>query len=176
MTTVWQGVETCKARLLAIPGKLRRNALRRVLTEAAKPVQQAIYAKAPVLNPVAAVKNPYRRSGAMRKAIKIRASKYARQAGNVGVFINVKQLPGSKYKRISRGGSTKYFLMKRTKRSAHNPNDVFYARFVQWGTKYMEGRHFLEAGPPQFNVALAIFESRLGPILDRLNTNGDDPL
>jgi len=44
------------------------------------------------------VKAPPRAPGTVRKAIRVRTSKVARQAGDVGVFVNVKPAPGAKFK------------------------------------------------------------------------------
>lgn len=59
------------------------------------------------------------------------------------MFVNVKPLPGNKYKTVTRGGTLRapikgYQLVKKTERGAHNPNDPFYSaipgiRHAQYG-------------------------------------------
>lgn len=52
----------------------------------------------------------------------MRASKFARRGGNEGVYVSVRPLRGSRQKKLGKAG-------------ANNPNDPFYWRFLEFGTK-----------------------------------------
>jgi HK97 gp10 family phage protein len=94
--------------------------------------------------------------GSVAKAISVRTSKLATRAGDVGVFVNVRP--------IKKGAGRS------------NPNDPFYWRFLEFGTKFMAARPFLEPAAARLTDALAKFEEVLGPQIQRLDTNPKDPL
>lgn len=121
-----RGVPELKRALAELPRTLRRKVLLTGLRAAAKVVLEAARRSAPVLKDT--LPNEYRRRGTLRRQLKIRVSRVSKQQGNVGVFVNVKPMQG--------GG-------------AKNPNDPFYWRFVEFGTK----AHFIK---PKNRKALAI--------------------
>jgi HK97 gp10 family phage protein len=142
------GIPDLKAALASIVPKLRKRALRNALAAGARLVRDEARKEAPVLKPD--MKVPYRTRGLVKKSISVRTSKIARRSGDVGVFVNVRPA-------------------KAGQRGAKNPNDPFYARFVQWGTVKMRGFHFLEAGAGQLGAALEKFKAVIGPQISKLN-------
>jgi hypothetical protein len=147
--------------LKAIPDKLRKRALLKALRAAAKPVRTEIRGNTPTLSLASSLKAPYRKAGVLRGAIAVRASKQARRRGDVGVFLNVKPLP-------------------KAQRSAKNPLDPFYWRFVNFdhqsrSGKTVKGVHFLETGARRLNEALSEFEAALEPAIAKLNNKGETP-
>lgn len=165
--------------LTSIPKKLRRRALLNALKAGARVVQAEARSKTPVLR--LGTRAPFRKPGTVRGAISVRTSKVAQRAGDVGVFVNVKPLPGNKFKTIRSTGvfggkTTRRVLVKKSRRSAQNPNDPFYWAFINFGTKKLGGSHFLEAGARRLGEALAVFERTLGPQIQRLDQNPKDPL
>jgi HK97 gp10 family phage protein len=165
------GIPDLKAALKSIPDKLRRRALRNALAAGARLVRDEARQKAPVLSTETNV--PYRKPGTVRDAISVRTSKIARRSGDVGVFVNVKPLPGAKYKTSTSnvfGMKVKRrVLVKASQRSAKNPKDPFYWRFVNFGTVKMRGTHFLEAGAEKLSAALEKFKEVIGPQIEKLN-------
>jgi hypothetical protein len=177
------GLQNCYDVLLAIPLKLQKQALGKALRKAIKPVQAAAVHAAPVLSLRNYLKAPFRKPGVLREAIKIRNSKTARTRGAVGVFVNVKPLPGAKYKTVRRSGgllrgpSKQRVLVKASQRSARNPLDPFYWRFIEFGWKHHpQGYEFLQRSAARLPEAVPIFEKELAPFIERLAHNGNDPL
>lgn len=178
------GIDDYRDVLASIPKKLRRRALLNSLKAGARVVRDAARRKAPVLS--LGTKAPYRKAGTLRGAISVRTSKRDSRAGDVGVFVNVKPLPGNKYatRRATNilGQKTRTrVLVRRSARSATNPNDPFYWPFVNFGHKDrgggdVPGFHFLEAGAAQLDEALRVIEKTLGPQVQRLEQNPKDPL
>lgn len=145
------GVADLRRELAALPNKLRVRAVRNALAEGARLVRNAARSAAPVLSiGDPAVQAGRRKPGTVRKAISVRTSKLARRRGDVGVFVNVRPA-------------------KAGQRGARSPNDPFYFRFINWGTKYIRPFKFLEKGAEQLPAALAVFVSKLPAIIEKLN-------
>jgi HK97 gp10 family phage protein len=172
MTVKVRGIGDYKEALLSIVPKLRKRAVADALKAGARIVQKEARARTPALARATATRTP----GTLRKAISVRTSKTARAQGNVGVFVNVRPLPGNKYRSVKIGMTRRRVLTKRTQRGAQNPNDPFYWRFVNFGTKHMKGVGFLESGARKLGEALTVFEAYLGPRIRKLNDNAKDPL
>jgi len=106
------GAEDAAAKLRALVPTMRKKVLRNALAAGARLVRDDAKRNAPVLS--ASVKAPYRSPGTLKGAIKVRTSKAARKAGNVGVFVNVKPATGAA-------------------RGAKSGKDPFYWRFQEFG-------------------------------------------
>lgn len=145
------GIPELKAALAGLVPKLRRQALRNALAAGARVVRDEARRRAPVLQPT--LRAPYRKPGTVRKAVVVRTSKVARRAGDVGMFVNVRPA-------------------KRGQRGAKSPNDPFYWRFLEFGTRKMEARPFLQAGAKKLTDALAAFKKVIGPQIDKMNRKG----
>ena len=145
------GIPELKTALAGLVPKLRRQALRNALAAGARVVRDEARRRAPVLQPT--LRAPYRKPGTVRKAVSVRTSKTARRAGDVGVFVNVRPA-------------------KRGQRGAKNPNDPFYWRFLEFGTKKMAARPFLQAGARKLADALEAFKRVIGPQIDKMNRKG----
>jgi HK97 gp10 family phage protein len=165
---VIHGLGELKALLQALPDRLRRRALRNALAAGARVVRDAAKRAAPVLSATSpAVLKGIRKPGTVRRALSVRTSKAAKRAGNVGVFVNVRPAPGA---RVSRGKAVP------SQRGAKSPNDPFYWRWLQFGTKRMRPVPFLNAGVAKLREALQAFQAALAPQLAKLNRNPKDPL
>lgn len=166
-----KGIPELKAALASIVPKLRRQAIRTALAAGARVVRDAARRRAPVLSP--SMRTPYREPGTVRRAIVVRTSKLARRKGDVGVFVNVKPLPGAKYKTV-RGllGGKRRVLASASQRSAKNPKDPFYWRFLEFGTKFMAARPFLQPATGRLNDALQVFIRKIGPQIQKMNRKG----
>jgi HK97 gp10 family phage protein len=166
------GIPDLREALRTLLPKLRVRALRNALAAGARVVQKAARASTPVLNAAAlAVRKGYRKPGTVRQAISVRTSKLARQAGNVGVFVNVKPAKGAKFSTSTRGVfKRKVRTLKRaSQRGAKSPNDPFYWRFVNFGTKHIKARSFLDAGADALPQALQVFLAKIVTAIDKLN-------
>lgn len=137
-----KGLAEFKAKLSTLPATLQRSKLREIMRDAMKIVRENARAKAPKLAaPVLRKGYPVRLPGTLRNAISVRTSKQEAKAGNVGVFVNVRPLPGNVYKRggsfVNKDGyrSKRYTLVKKSQRSADNPRDPYYWRWIEFGTK-----------------------------------------
>lgn len=137
-----QGLDEFKRKAAEIPKSLRRSVLRKALAAGAREVRDTARRNAPVLSLRAALRAPYRKRGTVRKAISVRTSKAARRAGDVGVFVNVKPA-------------------KKGLRGAKSKVDPFYWRWLEFGTKFMTARPFLQRGADKLPRALQIFEEQI---------------
>jgi HK97 gp10 family phage protein len=172
-----EGLERFKAQLANLTVQLRRRVLGNALRAGAREIRDTAKRNAPVLSG-RNLSAPYRKPGTVRDAIRVRTSKTARKAGDVGVFVNVKPLPGNKYKTVTRGGTLRapikgYQLVKKTERGAHNPNDPFYWRFLEFGTRNMAARSFLRKAADRLPQALAIFEDTLAKWINKVDRTGN---
>lgn len=150
------GVDDLKAALRALPRQMRTKVLRGALRSAAKVIQGEAKAKAPVL----AQSTPYRIRGLVRRSITITNSKLARRRGDVGVFVTVRRSREAR----NRG------MYSTLSRKRVRPNDPFYFKFLELGTKHMKARPFL--GPAfraRATQAVQAFERGVRPEIDKLN-------
>lgn len=178
------GIADYRAALRAIPDKLRKRLLRNALAAGARVVRDEGKARAPVLRSPA----KYRKAGTVRDAIKVRTSKVARRAGDVGVFVNVVPAKGAQ-------------------RGARSPNDPYYWRWLEFGRTGRAGQGaraaskgvgrliravrarralravgpmpaygFLRAAAQKLEEALRVIERILGKGLQKLNDNPKDEL
>lgn len=145
------GIPELKAALAGIVPKLRRQALRNALAAGARIVRDDAKRRAPVLQPT--LRAPYRKAGTVRKAIVVRTSKRARAKGDVGVFVNVRPA-------------------KTGQRGAKNPSDPFYWRFLEFGTRKMAARAFLQPATARLAEALEKFKAVIGPQIQKMNKKG----
>lgn len=154
LTVKLEGIDELKRALADASVKIRTKAVRGALREAGKVIQAAARAAAPVLSVPTKTRTP----GTVKKNIVVRASKFAKQAGNEGVYINVRGIRGkARVKRLGRAGAT-------------NPNDPFYWRFLEFGTRKMTARPFLvPAAKAQGEAAIAKFMQSVIPQIEKLN-------
>lgn len=148
------GVDELKRALADASVKIRTKAVRGALREAGKVIQTAARAAAPVL----AVPTARRKPGTVKKNIFTRVSKFARQAGNEGVYINVRGIRGTaRIKKLGKAGAT-------------NPNDPYYWRFLEFGTRKMAARPFLRpAATANFSAVADKFMQSVIPQIQKLN-------
>lgn len=149
------GLPDLRAALAGIAPKLRRRALRNALAAAARVVRDDARSRAPILS--ASARAPFRKPGTVRKAIVVRTSKLARRNGDVGVFVNVRPA-------------------KKGQRGAKSASDPFYWRFLEFGTKKMGARSFLQGAAGKLGQALEIFKAKIGPQIEKLNAGKDAQL
>ena len=155
LTVKLEGVAELKAALSDAAVKIRTKAVRGALREAGKVIQVAAKMAAPVLR----VPSAYRKPGTVAKNIAVRASKYARRMGDEGVFINVRPI-----------GSSKARVNKFGKAGAKNPNDPFYWRFLEFGTRKMAARPFLRpTAGAKGGEAIQKFMESVVPQINKLN-------
>jgi HK97 gp10 family phage protein len=148
------GLDELKRALAGLPPKIRTRAVRNALKAGARLIQAAARQAAPVL----AVPTKTRTPGTVQRRIAVRASKFARQAGDEGVFVGVKPLRG-------KADTRRY-----GKASAKNPHDPYYWRFLEFGTKKMPRRPFLDpAVASQGQAAIARFMAEAVPQIEKLN-------
>jgi len=153
LTVRLQGVEELKRVLAQVPDKLRRKGLLKALRLSARLVRD----DARLVVPVRQKPKINRRPGTVKRAISIRTSKFARRAGDVGVFVSVRPLRGARQKRFGAAG-------------AGNPNDPYYWRFLEFGTRKLTARPFLRPAASKLpQVAEAFIVSATAEI-NRLNT------
>jgi HK97 gp10 family phage protein len=112
-----KGLDDLKRKFREIPRVLRTRLLRNWLAAGARLVRDEAKRLAPVLKKPAR----YRKPGTVRDAIRVRTSKAARRAGDVGVFVNVKPVAT---------GKTAEGVKRRGAKSAIDP---FYWRWLEFG-------------------------------------------
>lgn len=152
-----EGVDELKRALADAGAHIRKQAVRGALREAGKVIQAAARAAAPVLQ----VPTKTRRPGTVKKAIAVRASKFARKHGDEGVYVNVRALRGAAQKKKGKAGAT-------------NPNDPYYWRFLELGTKKMAARPFLRTAAAQKGEeAVRKFMASVAPQIEKLNAKAN---
>ena len=169
ITATVEGLERLKIAFSGIPDKLRRKVLLSALRKGAAVVRKAARGATPKL----AKPTPYRTKGLLKKRLMVRVSRASKAAGHVGVFVNIRPAEGTQYVKHNLLG-VKYKTVKReSQRGARSPNDPFYWRFVNFGTKKgnkLPATNFLEAGAAVLPQALEIFEREIGPAIQKLDT------
>jgi len=169
ITATVEGLERLKIAFSGIPDKLRRKVLLSALRKGAAVVRKAARSATPKL----AKPTPYRTKGLLKKRLMVRVSRASKAAGHVGVFVNIRPAEGTQYVKHNLLG-VKYKTVKReSQRGARSPNDPFYWRFVNFGTKKgnkLPAAKFLEAGADVLPQALEIFEREIGPAIQKFDT------
>lgn len=146
-----QGVDDAVAQLQTLPDKLRKRAILNALRAGGRVFRDEARRLTPVLQVPVRRKGGavIRKPGTVRKAINVRTSKLARRGGDVGVFVNVRPAKGA-----SKG--------------AKSPNDPFYWRFQEFGTRFIAGRRFLQGAAQKGAQALNVIVATLGPQVQRI--------
>lgn len=168
------GLPDIRKALSDLPEMLRRRALRNALAAGARVVRDAVKAKTPVL--AAARTVPYRKSGTVRDAVRVRTSKIDRKAGDVGVFVNVK--PAGKGQGGAKSASDPFywrwleFGWTPASKKAHGAGRAGMRarrKLRQRGTpRAIRGRGFMQAGAGKLAEALQAFVAAIGPAISKL--------
>ena len=148
-----EGLDELKRKLAEVPKAMRKRVLRNALAAGAREVRDVAKRNAPVLTLGTSLNAPYRKPGTVKQAIRVRTSKADRRAGDVGVFVNVRPA-------------------KAGQRGAKNPNDPFYWRFLEFGTRKMPARPFLQRATSALPKALTIFQERVAKWINETNRSG----
>lgn len=146
------GIDELKAALAELSPKIRKQALRGALREAAKVFQASARASAPILKAPTKTRSP----GTIRKNITIRGSKFARKAGDEGVYVSVRPLRGKQQIKLGKAG-------------ARNPNDPFYWWFMEFGTRKMAAAPFMRPAAQKGSEAISVFMRSVIPAIEKLN-------
>lgn len=192
------GFDELKAKLLAMPAALKKKTLRNALAAGIRPVRDAAKRAAPVLTAENAKRNLNRKPGTVRDAIKMRTSKHASRAGNVGVFVNVAPAKGAKFKTTTRRMLGQKIRNRRQVRATQRGtlNDPFYWRWLEFGwnpgggdrsragkrarrqlnrqtsTKQVAGRRFLRNAGARLPEAIPVVRAALARWIDKTNRSG----
>lgn len=165
-----EGLSDLKAALGDIAPQLRKKVILSALRKAARIPLLAAKQAVPVMGSELASKVPYRTAGLLKSRLMVRTSKAARSAGNLGVFINVKPAAGAKYKTTRSGGAVVSRRLKSfSQRGAYSKYDPFYWRFVEFGTKKMGARKFIQPAAETLPQALQVFMAEVIPAIERFN-------
>lgn len=135
------GFDDLAKKLRELAPAMRKRVLRNALAAGARLVRDDAKRNAPLLQNAA--KAPYRTRGTVRNAIRVRTSKQARKAGDVGVFVNVKP---------AKSGA----------RGAKSKTDPFYWRWLEFGSSKMAATPFLKPATDKLPQALKLFEAQIG--------------
>jgi len=170
------GAEELRKRLADLSDKLRKKVVLSALRKAAGIIRVEAKKNTPVL------KRPkkYRKPGTVRDNITVRASKFAKGSGDLGVYVGVRPLRGKA--RVAKFG----------KASAQNPNDPYYWWWVEFGYKVVPpkskanpgsitkrrkaakhsvpGKRFLtKAGDTKGQAAIDTFMAQVVPAIEKFN-------
>lgn len=148
-----EGMDELKRKLAEVPKAMRKRVLRNALAAGAREVRDVAKRNAPVMTLGTSLNAPYRKPGTVKQAIRVRTSKADRRAGDVGVFVNVRPA-------------------KAGQRGAKNPNDPFYWRWLEFGTRKMPARPFLQRATSALPKALAIFQERVAKWINETDRSG----
>lgn len=148
------GLQELREAMLQLPKRLDRRVLNAALLAGARIIAKDAEGRAPVLQEP----DPRRRPGTVRR--NIRARPVRPFAGrDATVMVSVRELNARQIANFK-----KRFLVhnSRAARSANNPNDPFYWRFLEFGTSKMPARPFLRpAFAARREEALAVFRLRM---------------
>ena len=169
-----RGFDDLIAKLRQIAPTLRRRVMRNALAAGARLVRDEARRRAPVL--VNAAKAPHRTPGLVRSRIVVRTSKEARRQGDVGVFVNVKPAQGARYRtttqRVLGLRLRNTTLVRASQRGAKSKVDPFYWRFLEFGTKNMRARSFLQPASSRLPEALNTVRQAFERWAQRANAAG----
>lgn len=185
-----KGLNEFKAKMVQLPVQLQKKHMRTMMRDAMKLVRDDARANAPKLTtPVTKNGMPTRLPGTLRNAISVRTSRAEEKAGNVGVFVNVRPLPGNKYRsagtKTNKDGYTsrRYVLVKKSERGADNPRDPYYWRWIEFGTKGRKTKggkalgavrpyKFLQGAADKLQAAADKFSANLQAWVAKTNNTG----
>ncbi|HRE87341.1 MAG TPA: HK97 gp10 family phage protein, partial [Accumulibacter sp.] len=156
-----KGLDKLKAALQQMPDRIRKRAVGKALRAAGRVIRDEARARVPILSEPS--KN--RRPGVLKRAIAVRRSKIAARQRLVGVFINVRPL-----KSVLAGTKSATRKAALGPVGANNPNDPFYWRFIEFGTRKMRARPFLADAAKKLPQAADVFIAIASEEINRLNT------
>ena len=154
-----QGLTELKAGFKGLKRRIQRSALKAPLRAGGKVLEAAVAARAPVLNTKKRggawmARVGARKRGLIKRSVNTRYSKIATSKGNAGVFVTVIR-PGTTRKAIREGGGKRSLAVNAKRRGGfgllrkdgkrggtYYPNDPFYFRFLEEGTKHISPRKF----------------------------------
>ena len=144
------GLQELSQTLMKLPAELEKRVIMGALRAAGQTIRKEAMARAPILQEP----DPRRRAGTLLKSISVRRVK-----GKVAVYVGVFGLSGKRMAAFKAGGGTK---------GANNPDDPYYWKWVEYGTKKMAARPFLR---PAFEAkkfeAIRLFEAYMKKRLDK---------
>ena len=144
------GLQELSQTLMKLPAELEKRVIMGALRAAGQTIRKEAMARAPILQEP----DPRRRAGTLRKSISVRRVK-----GKVAVYVGVFGLSGKRMAEFKAGGG---------KKGANNPDDPYYWKWVEYGTKKMAARPFLR---PAFEAkkfeAIRLFEAYMKKRLDK---------
>lgn len=147
------GIDELRRQLDRVVPAMRYRVLRNSLAAGARLVRDEAKRVAPTLSPESARRNPYRKPGTVRDAIRVRTSKQDKRRGDVGVFVNVKPL--------------------KTGRGAKNPNDPYYWRFLEFPTRnHNRTYEFLKPAVGKLPLAAERFSTLVARWINKVNKSG----
>ena len=161
VTVKLEGIDELKRVMEQASKTIRTKAVRAALKKAGQVISKEAKQSAPVLQ----VPTKTRKPGTVKKAIAVRTSKFAKQQGDEGVFVGVRPLRGSRQKKLGKAG-------------AKNPNDPFYWKFLEFGTKKMSARKLSgpnddgfmrQAATDKGKEAIDTFMDQVIPQIEKLN-------
>jgi HK97 gp10 family phage protein len=154
-----KGLAELSRGLKGVRRRLQRTTLRRPLRLGGIVLREAIRARAPVLNTSkrggAWMKRVgARKVGLVKRATSVLNSRIATSRGNVGVFVTVRR-PKATKRQIKEGGGDRKLAVSAKRRGGfgllrkdgarggtYYPNDPFYFRFLEEGTKNISPRKY----------------------------------
>jgi HK97 gp10 family phage protein len=142
-----EGFKELVSSLRALEDELRTKILGTATLQAAKVVQEDAKRRAPVLQKP----DRRRRAGTLRDAIKTGRMR-DRNIDGAAARVYVRMLSG---KKVSE------FKGRTGRSSTENPDDPFYARFVEYGTSKIRAKPFLRPA----------FESQRGAAIDKMRSS-----
>lgn len=153
-----EGLTELREAMLQLPKRLDRRVLNASLMAGARLIAGAARGLAPELQPYENGKlDPRRRPGTLRRNITARPIR-PRPGASATVGVYVRKLSRRSLERFK----NQQWRRGQQMRGADNPNDPFYWRFVEFGTRKMAARPFLR---PAFQLgkdaAIDLFRQRM---------------
>jgi hypothetical protein len=188
-----EGMDELKAGLKGFKRKLQRKTLKQPLIDGSKVLVTAMKFRAPKLKTEGAsgrgarwmLKQGARRKGLLKESAKSIHSKIATSKGNAGRFVTIYRSGATKANVAAAGGDKKAAITARKRgqfsfwrpgyRGAkYSPNDPFYFKFLEKGTRYIDedqhgfiGKTFKRDGAK----AVKVFKESAAVAINKLKAN-----
>lgn len=170
-----EGIDELKRALADAAAEIRTKAVRGALRQAGNVIRKSARQAVPVLaRPVMRGGQLARKPQTVRNAIAVRNSKLARREGNEGVFVGVRPAKGARF-RTRTVKALGVRIRQRTqvrasKRGRYSPDDPYYWRYLEFGTRHMGARAFLRpAFEAQGRAAIDAFMESVVPQINKIN-------
>ncbi len=174
------GLDKFRAEMSKLQPTLQKKILGKLIGDSMKVVRDEARRLVPVAKTVKMVRGQVARlPGTVRRNIAVRASRFEKSQGKVGVFVNVRPFGSTsknkaslKVRRQASKLSSKSERKAIMQAGANNPRDPFYWRWLEHPTEGKPHRPFLQPAAEKLRAAYVIFELKMNNWINQANKSG----